>query len=101
MAHLAIWFVLAIIATFSNQKESEKLNFEWSFCTSCRVAFCLVLQFTANVLGSRKSAVIHSNRPLVFAPMVFLFLLCILVQMLYSEENHRYHKPITTSHYLR
>ena len=32
---------------------------------------------------------IHSHRPLVFAPMVFVFLLCILIWILYSEENNR------------
>ena len=36
---------------------------------------------------------IHSNRPLVFAPMICLFLLCILIRIVYSEENTRYHQP--------
>ena len=72
MAHLAIIVnnVLAIIATCSNKKVHEKLNF-----SGCRVAFCLVRQFTAYALGCRKSAMVHSNRPLIFAPIVFLFLL--------------------------
>ena len=41
---------------------------------------------------------IHPNRPLVFVPMVFVFLLCISIRILYSEENNRYHhkkdKPV-------
>ena len=35
-----------------------------------------------------------SNRPLVFAPMVFLFLLCILTRIFYLEENNQFHQPI-------
>ena len=31
--------------------------------------------------GELKSAMIHSKRPLVFAPMVFLFLLCVLTKI--------------------
>ena len=74
----------------------EKLNFS-GFVVMAAVAFCLVLQFTANDLGSRKSATIHFNSPLVFVPMVFLFLLCILIWIFYSEENNQNHQPIMTS----
>ena len=77
------------------------MKFYWICCKSCHVAFCLVLQFTADVMGGRKSAMIHSNRPLFFAPMVVLFLLCILIWTFYSEENNWYHQPITTSQYKR
>ena len=64
-----------MIATCSNQKEYEKINFIGFVVKDCRVAFCLVLQFTANVMDIRRSAMIHFNRPLGFATMVFLFLL--------------------------
>ena len=93
MAHLAI-----IVRSSYN---SHLLFFVWICYKSCRVAFCLFLQFTADILGWRKSAIIHSNRPLVFAWMVFFFLLCILIRIFYSEENNRYHQPITTSQYMR
>ena len=80
----------------------EKLNFSgFVVLKGCRVTFCLVLQFTANDLGSRRSVIIHSNKLLVFAPMVFLFLLCILIWIFYSEENNQYHQPIKTSQYMR
>ena len=93
MDHLAIIVRSRYHSHFicSNQIVYEKFNFSGFVVKSCRVAFCRVLQFTANILGSRKSAMIHSNRPLVFAPMVFVVLLCILIRILYSEENNRYH----------
>ena len=73
-------------------------------CKSCRVAFCLVLQFTATILGCRKNAMIHSSRPLVFALMgffvcFFFFLLCILIRIFYSEENNQNHQPTKTRQY--
>ena len=43
---------------------------------------------------------IHSNKPRDFAPMVFLFLLCILIRIFYLEENNRYDLPLT-SQYMR
>ena len=72
-------FVLAVIAVWSNQTVQEIVTFEWNCFKNC-----LVLQFIANHLGSRKSAKINSYRLLVFAPIVFLFLMCILVQIIYT-----------------
>ena len=74
------------------------IEFWWICCRSCRVAFCLVLWFAVNVLGGGGSAVVDSNGPLVFAPMIHicLFLLCILVRIVYLEEDNRYRQPLTT-----
>ena len=60
------------------------MNFQRICYKNCRVAFRLVFQFTANHLGSRKSANIHSHRLLVFAPTVFLFWSCNLVRIIYT-----------------
>ena len=60
------------------------MNFQRICYKNCRVAFRLVLQFTANHLGSRKSANINSHRLLVFAPTVFLFWSCNSVWVIYT-----------------
>ena len=78
----------------------EKLNSSRIVAKAAESQFAWICSLSqTSWLGSRKSAMIHFNRPLVFAPMVFL--LCILIRILYSEENHRYHLPITTSQYMR
>ena len=71
MADLAITVRSSYNSYLQQSKRVRKIKFQWNCCKGCRVAFCLVMQFTANVLGSRKSVLIHSNRPLVFA-LVFL-----------------------------
>ena len=38
------------------------MNFQRICHNNCRVAFCLVLQFTANLLGTRKRVNTHSHR---------------------------------------
>ena len=45
-------------------------------------------------LGKQKNAMIHSNRPLVFAPMICLFLLCILIRIVYFKKIITNDKPI-------
>ena len=50
------------------------MNFQRICYKNFRVAFRLVLQFTANHLGSRKRANTHSHRLLAFAPTVFFIL---------------------------
>ena len=60
------------------------MNFQRICYKNCLVAFRLILQFTANHLGGRKSANIHSHRLLVFALMVFLFWSCNSVRIVYT-----------------
>ena len=50
------------------------MNFQRICYKNCRVAFRLVLQFTANLLGSRKRVNTHSHMLLVFAPTFFFIL---------------------------
>ena len=59
------------------------MNFQRICYKNCRVALRLVLQFTANLLGSRKRVNTHSHR-LRFAPTVFLFCSCILTRIIYT-----------------
>ena len=61
------------------------MNFQGICYKICRVTFRLVLQFTANLLGSRKCANIHSHKLLVFASTVFLFWSCNLVRIKYTR----------------
>ena len=68
------------------------MNFQRICYKSCRVAFRLVLQFTANHLGSRKRANTHSHRLLGFS--VFLFCLCILMRIIYNWLT----KSVFTAH---
>ena len=78
---------LAIIICFSYNSHFLQLNFQrmcYKSYKNCRVAFCLVLQITANLSGSRKGAKMHSHRLLVFAPTVFLFWSWILVRIIYT-----------------
>ena len=74
---------LAIIVRSSNQNMCEKWIFS-EFVTKTAVAFRLVLQFTANHLGSRKSANIHFHRLLVFAATLFLFWSCNSLRKIYT-----------------
>ena len=62
------------------------MNFQRICCKNCRVAFRLVLQFTANLLGSRKRAKIHSHRSWWLCRRYFFFLFwsCILVRIIYT-----------------
>ena len=99
MADLAI-IVLAAIVTSSNQKVYEKLNFSGIIVKTAEshfAWFCNLLQMS---WATEKSAVNHSNRPLVYAPMC-LYLQCVLIWIVYTEENNRYHQPIMTSQYMR
>ena len=41
---------------FYQSKRVQKMNFQWNCYKNCQVAFHLVLQFTANLFCSRKSA---------------------------------------------
>ena len=72
----------------------RKIIFQQIRYKNCRVAFRLVLQLTANLLGSRKRANTHSHRLLVFAPTVFLFCSCILMRIIYTWLT----KSVFTAH---
>ena len=58
---------------YQSKRVQKKKNFQRICYKNCRVAIRLLLQFTANLLGSNKSANIHSHRLLVFAPTVFFY----------------------------
>ena len=87
MADLAIIFRSSYNSHFQQSKRVQKMNFQRICYKNCRVAFRLVLQFTANHLGSRKGANIHSHRLLVFAPTVFLFWSCnsVRIHVIYTR----------------
>ena len=56
----------------------EKFNFSGFIVKAAESHFAWFCSLLQIFWAAEKSAVIHSNRPLVFAPMVFVFLLCIL-----------------------
>ena len=67
----------------------RKINFQQICYKNCRVGFRLVLQCTANLLGSRKSTNIYFHRLLVSAPTAFLFWSCILVRIIYTHMTDK------------
>ena len=101
MADLAIIVRSSYNSHLLQSKSVQKINFSGFIVKAVEshfAWFCSLLQMS---WAAKKSATIHFNRPLVFAPMICLFLLCILIRIVYSEEHNRYNQPLTTSQYMR
>ena len=84
MADQAIIVHYSYNSHFQQSKLTQTMNFQRICYKNSQVAFCLVFQFTVNLLGSKKNARITSHRLLVFAPIAFLFWSCILVWKVYT-----------------